>query len=99
MYDDTIPNLSPLPDPEPGDQKNASEIEPQSTESQSAVQQQPEPPKEHSEERNFRNLREKSERIQRERDEAFIRLKQYEDAQRIAQQQEQSESDALKLGP
>lgn len=51
-----------------------------------------EAPKESSEERNFRNLREKAERIQKERDEALVRLRQYEEAQK-------SESDALNLKP
>lgn len=49
-------------------------------------------PKESSEERNFRNLREKAEKIQKERDEALLRLRQYEEAQK-------SESEALNLKP
>jgi hypothetical protein len=72
--------------------KDDSQDQPESTESQESVVQQPQPPKESSEERNFRALREKAERIQRERDEALIRLKQFEDAQR-------SESESLNLGP
>src|ERR1700691_3197750 len=70
----------------------ATDVQPESTETQEAVQQQQEPPKDSSEQRNFRNLREKAERIQKERDEALIRLRQYEEAQRV-------ESEALNLKP
>ena len=70
----------------------ASDVQPESTETIQEVQQQPEPPKESSEQRNFRNLREKAERIQRERDEALIRLRQYEEAQKV-------EPESLNLKP
>lgn len=70
----------------------APDVQPESTETTEEVQQQPETPKESSEQRNFRNLREKAERIQKERDEALIRLRQYEEAQRV-------ESEALNLKP
>lgn len=100
MFDDNNPTLDSLPPiPEAIQQDPPSDVAPQSTETQEVVQQQPETTKESSEERNFRNLREKSERVQRERDEALVRLKQYEDAQKIAQQREQSELDSLNLGP
>jgi hypothetical protein len=93
IVDDTNPNLASLPPvPEPEPQNTPSDVAPQSTEAQGEVSQQPEVPKESSEERNFRNLREKAERIQRERDEALVRLRQYEEAQK-------SESDELNLGP
>lgn len=70
----------------------APDVQPESTEMTEEVQQQPEPPKESSEQRNFRNLREKAERIQKERDEALVRLRQYEEAQKV-------ESESLNLKP
>lgn len=58
--------------------------QPESTEAQESAQAKPNIPEqqqESSEHRNFRSLREKSERIARERDEALLRLQQYESQQ------------------
>ena len=72
-------------------QEQSETQQPESTEAQESAQAKPNTPdqqQESSEARNFRSLREKSERIARERDEALLRLQQYE-----SQQQQQPDAD------
>lgn len=90
MIDDL--NLQADTNPTPEIQQNDAEVQQQSQETDQQVAQQPQALKESSEERNFRALREKADRIQRERDEALARIKHYEAAQNV-------ESEALNLGP
>jgi hypothetical protein len=89
MIDDL--NLPTDTNPTSEIQQNDAEVQQEQQEQQQVVAQQ-QPSKELNEERNFRALREKADRIQRERDEALVRLKHYEAAQNV-------ESEALNLGP
>lgn len=89
MIDDL--NLPADTNPTPEIPQNDAEVAQEQQEQQQAIAQQ-QSPKELNEERNFRALREKADRIQRERDEALVRLKHYEASQNV-------ESEALNLGP
>lgn len=89
MNDDL--NLQTDPNPTTDIPQIDVEVQQEQQEQPQLVSQQ-QPSREANEERNFRALREKSDRIQKERDEALMRLKQYEVSQNV-------ESDTLNLGP
>lgn len=82
MFDDTK-----IPDTQP-------DVTPDQEETQEVAQQAA--PAEDAAAKNFRQLREKSERVARERDEAMARLREYEAK---AQQPAAAEDDELSIGP
>lgn len=78
-------------------QQSAEQLVEQIEQPSTEVQQEAKPKKDNSAERNFRELREKSERMERERNEYALRLAQMEQ-QRSVQQTPSSQDDDINFG-
>lgn len=91
MFDDTIFGSQ---QPEP--QETTTDVEEQPQEETTEGQELPQQPKKVDPASSFKALREKAERIERERDEAIYRLQQFESQK---QQQSESNDEDFNLGP